>query len=123
MKIHIDAGHGGSDPGALGNNSNYTEAVLNLNLAQKLKSRLEALGATVSMTRTGNYTVSNDERMNIVRSEKPDFTIAIHRNSSTSSKPNGFAAYHFAPFSYNSTKYIYNNFSNIVKLSLMITMK
>lgn len=112
VKIHIDAGHGGSDPGALGNNSSYPEAVLNLDLAQRLRSRLESLGATVSMTRTGNYTVGNEERMDIVRNEKPDYTIAIHRNSSASSSPNGFASYHFAPFSFNAARYVYNDFTN-----------
>ncbi|MDD4700443.1 MAG: N-acetylmuramoyl-L-alanine amidase, partial [Oscillospiraceae bacterium] len=111
VKIHIDAGHGGRDPGAGGNDPNCPESVLNLILAQKLQARLESLGATVSMTRTGNYTVGNEERMNIVRNEKPDFTIAIHRNSNEKSGPSGYEVDHFAPFSYNATKYIYNDFS------------
>ena len=114
VKIHIDAGHGGSDPGAPG--IIYSESVLTLTLAQKLQTRLESLGATTFMTRTGNDYVGNEERMNMVRSEKPDYTIAIHRNSSTTSSPNGFAAYHFASFSYNPTKFIYNDFSSAANL-------
>ncbi len=106
--ILIDAGHGGADPGAV--SPSYgpkTEAALNLTLATKLKTKLESFGATVYMTRTDNSTVSVLERMNKVRDIKPDFVLAIHRNSNGATYPRGFNSYHFNAFSAAAAKYIY----------------
>ena len=96
-KILIDVGHGGKDPGALGSNSAYTEAVCNLILAKKLKAELQSMGATVYMTRETNVTSSNDDKIKMLKALKPDYCIAIHHNSNNSSSPNGFSA-HFSQF-------------------------
>lgn len=106
--ILIDAGHGGGDPGALGFDSNYHEADLNLMLAQKLKSRLENLGATVVMTRDSDVSVENENRIKLVKQTRPDFVLSIHRNSSSRTQPHGFASYHFNAFSADAAKKIYN---------------
>lgn len=96
-KILIDAGHGGFDPGACRGNTEEQER--NLNLAKKIKAELEKTGAKVVMTRTGDYTVTADERRQILKREKPDYCIAIHHNSATVKSAHGFEAYHFTPFS------------------------
>lgn len=106
--IAIDVGHGGNDVGAVGSNKNYSESVLNLILAEKLKAELEALGAKVYMTRYDNNTnPSSDERMKLLRDVKADYCIAIHRNAVDSSKPQGFISYHFNAFSANAAKLVY----------------
>ncbi|MGN1121104.1 MAG: family 10 glycosylhydrolase, partial [Eubacteriales bacterium] len=82
--IVVDAGHGGSDSGALGCGS-VNEAMLNLEIALYLRTELEALGAAVKMTRTEDVTVSLEERMAFLNDANPDLAISVHQNSIASS--------------------------------------
>ena len=107
VKVLIDVGHGGSDCGAVGFNKTNTEAERNLNLAKKLKTELESIGATVYLTRDDNSTSTNNSKVAMLAKLKPDFCIAIHHDSNTSSSLNGFGAFHFNAFSKNATDYIY----------------
>ncbi len=106
--IVIDVGHGGNDVGATGSNKNFPEKVLNLLLAQKLKLQLESIGATVYMTRYDDTNPTSSERMQLLRTVKADFCIAIHRNSTDSSTPSAFNSYHFNAFSADAAKTIYS---------------
>lgn len=100
VSILIDVGHGGKDPGALGADSNHTEAIQNLILAQKLKAELQSIGATVTLTRDSNVTSSSDDKIKMLKALKPDYCIAIHHNSSgTNKNKNGFSAHFFHPYS------------------------
>ena len=107
VKVLIDVGHGGSDCGAVGFNKTNTEAERNLNLAKKLKTELESIGATVYLTRDDNSTSTNNSKVAMLAKLKPDFCIAIHHDSNTKSSLNGFGAFHFNAFSKNATDYIY----------------
>ena len=109
VKILIDVGHGGKDPGAVGvGGTSYSEANRNLVLANKIKAQLQSIGATVYMTRTSNTTSSNDDKIKKLKSLKPDFCIAIHHDSSTSSSPNGFGAFYSQPFSKKAAELVYS---------------
>jgi N-acetylmuramoyl-L-alanine amidase len=78
----VDAGHGGSEGGAIGPmGSSLPEKVLNLTNARKLQERLEALGARVVMTRTGDTTLSLAGRVLVNRAAMPDMFISVHANS------------------------------------------
>lgn len=61
-KIVIDAGHGGSDPGASGNG--IIEKDLTLKISQYMYDRFRELGIPVTMTRTTDETVDSTERVN-----------------------------------------------------------
>lgn len=68
VTVVVDAGHGGKDPGAIGtaaDGSPVYEKVLNLQIAEQIRPRLEALGATVLMTRTDDSWVSLYRRVAI----------------------------------------------------------
>jgi len=106
VKILIDVGHGGSDPGAVSYSNTYTEANRNLYLANKLKKELERTGAKVYMTRTSNVTSSFDDKLKYLRDLQPDYCIAIHHNSNYSSYASGFDSYYSQPFSMQAAKYI-----------------
>lgn len=108
ITILVDAGHGGSQSGTYGFISGHYEKKYTLLLAKKLKTRLEALGATVIMTRTEDVTVEAIDRMNMVRDAKPDLVISIHRNGVSSPDPRGFNSYHFNAFSEKAARHIYN---------------
>lgn len=63
--IVIDAGHGGSDPGASGNG--IVEKDLTLKIAQYIHNRLDDLGIKNVMVRTTDETVDPTERVNRVK--------------------------------------------------------
>ncbi|MBQ3817248.1 MAG: N-acetylmuramoyl-L-alanine amidase, partial [Clostridia bacterium] len=111
-KIFIDAGHGGIDCGALAYNRAYTEANRNLNLALKVKQRLEALGAEVIISRSGDTTLTAQNRMLMLKNAKPDLCVSIHHDSNNKSQLNGFSAYHFNAFSKTAAQYVYNRTYN-----------
>lgn len=82
--VTIDAGHGGSESGASQtyNGKTVNEKNLNLTIAKALQSELSTYkGATVYMTRTGDSTLSLDQRVNIAESHNSDLLISVHNNS------------------------------------------
>ena len=81
--IVLDPGHGGTDPGALGDDNK--EKDLTLSTAKKLKAKLEAAGAKVLMTRTGDTYPSLSERVAFSKKNKADVFISIHYNAGSSS--------------------------------------
>ena len=64
--IVIDAGHGGSDPGAVGND--IKEKDYTLAISKYMYDRFKELGVPVSMTRTNDTTLSPSERTKKVKS-------------------------------------------------------
>ncbi len=83
VKIVIDVGHGGFDPGTVGNlnGTQILEADRNMGLAQELKQVLEAAGATVVMTRTEDVAMTVDQRNQFLRQESADLCISVHHNA------------------------------------------
>ena len=65
-KIVLDAGHGGSDSGAVGNG--IIEKDLNLLITQYMYDRLNELGIPVKVTRLTDETISPTDRVNRVLS-------------------------------------------------------
>jgi len=101
--IVLDAGHGGENPGALGahgESSGTNEAGLNLAVALRLRDRLEALGATVYLTREHDVDMTLPERVELARSVTPDLFISIHQNSmpydADISSVSGVSAYYYS---------------------------
>lgn len=99
--IVIDAGHGGDDPGAV--SGRQKEASINLGLATKLKTELEAIGVNVIMTRTKDVSLNAYERTLTAYKSKADMVISVHRDSGSG---NGFNAYYFNPFTSDAAKAI-----------------
>jgi len=81
LTIAIDAGHGGTNNGAVGPTGVY-EKDLTLAIALKLQRSLEALGARVIMTRTKEEYFDNKDRILFYRDSMPDLLLSIHLNSS-----------------------------------------
>lgn len=101
--IYLDPGHGGADPGAL--YKKIEEQEINLKIALKLKQKLEAMGATVYLTRYGDYDLSVpyavnrkrsdlSRRANIINRSNCDLYVSIHLNAETSSSWHGAEAYY-----------------------------
>jgi N-acetylmuramoyl-L-alanine amidase len=90
--ILIDAGHGGRDPGAVGNS--LREADITLKLADALGNILKKQGFNVIYTRTGDYYVPLEDRTSLANSKKADLFISIHVNSSTNKEAAGLETYY-----------------------------
>lgn len=80
--FHLDLGHGGNDPGAIGNSK--TEKVENLRKGLKLKKRVEEHGIKVNCTRTTDKYLSLTERANYLNNlcnDSNQLLISFHHNS------------------------------------------
>ncbi len=90
VKIYLDPGHGGSDPGAQGNG--LREKDLNLAIATQIRNMLvnEYEGVTVRMSRSNDRTLSLAQRTNDANTWGADFYLSIHINASGGT---GFESY------------------------------
>jgi N-acetylmuramoyl-L-alanine amidase len=81
VKIFIDPGHGGSDPGAAANG--IEEKNITLQISAKIRDILlsEYEGVSVLMSRTGDHTVSLDSRTNAANNWGADYYLSVHINS------------------------------------------
>ncbi|MDI4645552.1 N-acetylmuramoyl-L-alanine amidase [Cohnella hashimotonis] len=92
--VVLDAGHGGSDSGAIGVSGKYEK---NFNLAIILK--VQALLATdprikIVMTRSGDTFPSLSDRYNLANSIKADLFLSVHANSNTKNTVSGTEVYY-----------------------------
>ena len=82
VTIMLDPGHGGEEYGAIGPMGRLMpEKTLNLINAQKLAERLNALGASVHMTRSADVGISLQEIVDFNLRIRPDLFISLHVNS------------------------------------------
>ena len=82
-QVVVDPGHGGSDSGAVNKTYGLTEKDQNLDVARRLEALLEADGYTVCMTRTGDETLSNNDRYVYANTTGAEVLISVHMNGSS----------------------------------------
>ena len=94
LRVFIDPGHGGLDPGAISKDKKLYEKTITLDIAKRLQTYLSAAGFITMLSRVDNSTtLSLEERETKANSWGADIFISIHINSSKSSEPNGFETY------------------------------
>lgn len=87
--IILDPGHGADDPGSV--YKDEYEKDYNLLFARSLKTVLENYGATVILTRDGDYDLSSknhwsrkrsdfNNRIKLINEDKPDIYLSLHMN-------------------------------------------
>lgn len=79
MKVFIDPGHGGGDPGAVANG--IQEKVINLTVSKKLKELLQLSDIEVKMSRETDVGVDLSERCTMANKWGADFFISVHHNA------------------------------------------
>jgi len=89
--ITIDPGHGGHDPGAVGNG--LQEKEINLSIALKVQKILEQKGINVVMTRTNDTYLSLSERVDVAVRKNSDTFVSIHTNSAAATSASGTETY------------------------------
>lgn len=77
--VVVDAGHGGHDPGAVGNS--LLEKDINLKAAHELIASLKRLGIEVKATRTDDRYLKLAERTTFANNAKADIFISLHCNA------------------------------------------
>ena len=94
LRVGLDAGHGGSSLGAV-SITGIREKDVNLDIVNMLKRALEAKGATVVLSRSGDYDISMSERKRIFNENNVHIALSIHNNAGGSPvNPMGSSTYY-----------------------------
>ena len=93
IKVFIDPGHGGHDPGAIGSNSKEAENVLKVALA--LEKKLKAQGHEVKLSRRTDTYLTLKQRADLANSWGADVFISLHDNSAVNKTATGFETFIF----------------------------
>lgn len=94
LTIAVDAGHGGSNTGAKGEQLGRLEKDLTLDVANRLKTLLERSGVRVIMTRTTDTLLGPTARILAMRQVLPNLLVSIHFNSSGNAAVRGVSTYY-----------------------------
>jgi N-acetylmuramoyl-L-alanine amidase len=78
--VVLDPGHGGNETGAIGPGG-LVEKDVNFAVAQEMRQLLEAQGARVVLTRTGDYNTTVKTRAEIAAGLQPQVFVSIHHNA------------------------------------------
>lgn len=96
MKICIDPGHGGKDPGAIGFDPYYVEEkIVDLAIGLKLEEQLEARGHWVVVTRRKDRSLGLVSRANFANRLGADLFVSIHSNAAKKPEVEGMEVFYF----------------------------
>ena len=96
-RVVIDPGHGGRDPGAVTDNLQESELVLDI--AHRVANRLDQYGIETVMTRRADRYLPLEARTKFANRVKADLFLSIHANADSRSETRGIETYvlDFAP--------------------------
>jgi N-acetylmuramoyl-L-alanine amidase len=93
-KIVLDPGHGGKDPGAIGEGG-VAEKDIVLIVAKKLAAKLKlAMGIEVVLTRTDDRFIPLEDRTAMANAQDADLFISLHMNASPNGEAKGVETYY-----------------------------
>lgn len=78
-RVVLDAGHGGTDPGATA--PNVLEKEITLDIGRRLRTLLEENGFDVVVTRDADRTIALRDRARLANESKSDIFVSIHVNA------------------------------------------
>lgn len=115
--VVIDAGHGGSEFGAIGCCGDK-EKDINLAIAKKLKYKLEKSGIKVFMTRKDDVYISLEDRVSFAKEKNATILVSIHANAlpdgADPNKNRGTSIYYY----HNQAKSLAENILNEITTQL-----
>lgn len=95
-RVVLDAGHGGSDPGAT--STKLTEKEITLDIGRRLRALLEREGFEVIATRSGDQTVALRDRARLANDSSSDIFVSIHVNTIVKhTQSRGIETYYLGP--------------------------
>jgi N-acetylmuramoyl-L-alanine amidase len=93
--VVIDAGHGGFDRGGIAG-QRVSEKMMNLDVAQRLKTVLQANGYRVVMTRDNDVFLPLGTRVAIANSYRDAIFVCVHFNATPRRSANGIETYFYS---------------------------
>lgn len=90
----LDAGHGGNDPGIVGNVLKRKESDIVLEAVLEVKKHLERNGEKVILTRDSDTTLSLEKRNEIANSSNCTFFVSFHMNYHTDRNVTGIEVFY-----------------------------
>lgn len=93
LKVVLDPGHGGIDPGAEADG--HSEAVLVLTFARQLKEAMTRAGMEVLMTREEDVFVPLETRITVARATGADLLLSLHADALAEGEAAGATVYLF----------------------------
>ncbi len=90
--VVIDPGHGGKDPGAMGNGLKEKDVVLDV--AKRLKAKLSEKGIKTVLTRDRDVFITLKGRARKANKLMPDVFVSIHANASRRGSARGVEVYY-----------------------------
>lgn len=111
-KVVIDAGHGGSDSGAIG--GGIYEKDITLDVSERVRDILAKQGFIVQMTRANDSYVSLQDRVAISEKFDPDIFVSIHVNSSVRPEIKGVETHYYHQESMALAQTVHSSFASAV---------
>lgn len=106
-KVVLDAGHGGSDYGAIREGMN--EKDITLDVTQRVASILKSKGYKVALTRKDDTFVSLQDRVTFSEDEEPEIFVSIHVNSAVATEPKGIETHYYHDYSNELAKVVHSH--------------
>lgn len=94
-KLVIDLGHGGNDPGAIGQGGTH-EADIVLDIGKEIEILLKGYKVDYKFTRLTNKSVSLLERCRIANGFNADYFVSIHINSASDKSVRGVEVFKYS---------------------------
>jgi len=95
-RVVLDAGHGGTDPGA-SSTSNVSEKEITLDIQNRLSALLRKNGFEVVVTRSDDRLIPLRERAKLANGSTSDIFVSIHVNSIPHPNNHGVETYYLGP--------------------------
>ena len=96
-KVVLDAGHGGSDYGAIREGIN--EKDITLDVTRRVDAILRSKGYKTALVRTEDVYVSLEDRVDFSENEEPEIFVSIHVNSAVSTDPSAIETHWYHDYS------------------------
>ncbi|MGE7021215.1 SH3 domain-containing protein [Solibacillus cecembensis] len=115
VTIVLDAGHGGNDRGTTGARGT-AEKDITILTAELLKSKLQAAGADVVMTRESDVFIDLRKRVAVSHQAEADAFISIHYDAIKDNSVHGFTTYYTNGYQKELAEYVHGGIASKVSL-------
>ncbi|MFD9624873.1 SH3 domain-containing protein [Peribacillus muralis] len=114
--IVIDPGHGGRDSGTIGVGGTL-EKNLTIRTAELLRDKLQAAGAKVILTRSGNTYVPLTSRVGASHIHEADAFISLHYDSTMDQITSGITTYYYHDYQQGLASSLAHSFSSTMQVT------